>query len=87
MYTHDGILGYLDNYELYDYWSLFTHHGLYGDGLLSKPADQTVTLRMTQPLLEANGMLRWAINNVATPMDPPCQPVMRLMAKDSKWWA
>ncbi len=32
-------------------------------------------LNLTQPVLGENGQLRWALNNVAFLLNPPCTPL------------
>ncbi len=64
--TADGVLGILDNYQFVTYWALFVHRGLYSTDTLNYAiTSKIVTLNMTQPLLEVNGMLRRVLNTVS----------------------
>mmetsp|Transcript_37681 Transcript_37681/g.83915 ORF Transcript_37681/g.83915 Transcript_37681/m.83915 type:complete len:698 (-) Transcript_37681:961-3054(-) len=83
--SNDGILGYIDNYDFETWWGLFVHRGLYGDGVLFGKDARTITLNQTQPIITENGMVRWAMNNIAMPTDPPCQPLQLQMMQDPHW--
>ncbi|KAJ9516034.1 hypothetical protein QJQ45_024447 [Haematococcus lacustris] len=87
--THDGVMGYLDNYDYESYWAMFQHRGIYTTNQLfyGVNASRTVVLNMTSPLLNATGQLRWAMNNIAMPTNPPCVPVMSLVRSNPNWLA
>lgn len=53
--------------------------------LPKKDIDQRFVLESTQPIIRANGMLRWAFNNIAHASTPPCRPVLDSIHGDSKW--
>jgi hypothetical protein len=55
--------------------------------LPKKEVDQRYILESTQPIIEANGMLRWAFNNIAHASTPPCQPVLDSVHADTQWAA
>jgi hypothetical protein len=42
-------------------------------------------LQSTQPLLEANGMQRWAIDGISYPVAPPCKPVLDSLYDNPNW--
>ncbi|KAI7841690.1 hypothetical protein COHA_004557 [Chlorella ohadii] len=48
-------------------------------------ATLSMLLNITQPLMNQTGQLRWAINNVAGQVTPPCQALLDLVKKDSSW--
>lgn len=54
---------------------------------LSPMPDATLSmlLNITQPLMNQTGQLRWAINNVAGQVTPPCQALLDLVKKDPRW--
>ena len=54
-------------------------------GVLFFPAARTLVLNMTAPVMAANGVMRWAVNNVAMPTDPPCQPLMATLRSTPDW--
>ncbi|KAG1675974.1 hypothetical protein FOA52_014218 [Chlamydomonas sp. UWO 241] len=87
--TNEGVLGYLDNYEYEFYYRQFSHTGgtSYFAGILFGAADQKIVLNITQPVVTASGMIRWAMNNVAMPTDPPCEALMQLITNDPNWIA
>ena len=58
--THEGVLGYLDNYQFYNYWLMFIHKGVYGSGILYAKAAQTVVLNTSSPLVMESGQARCA---------------------------
>jgi hypothetical protein len=76
----------LHSYDDERYWSMWRRGGLYDGALLfyNLVAAKTVVFNMTQPLL-SSGQLKWAINNVAMPSNPPCTPVLDLWAADRSW--
>jgi hypothetical protein len=47
--------------------------------------DQRFILESTQPIIKANGMLRWALGSVAHAATPPCKPVLDSIHADTKW--
>lgn len=55
--------------------------------LPKKDVDQRYVLESTQPIIQANGMLRWAFNNIAHASTPPCQPVLDSVHADAQWAA
>ncbi|GIL43898.1 hypothetical protein Vafri_1486 [Volvox africanus] len=56
-----------------------------GEATLTPPAPTKVVLvNLSQPLLEANGQLRWAINNVAMARNPPCTSLLAKLQRDPK---
>lgn len=55
--------------------------------LPKKDVDQRYVLESTQPVIQANGMLRWAFNNIAHASTPPCQPVLNSVHADRQWAA
>eukprot|EP00199_Chlamydomonas_sp_CCMP681_P000320 CAMPEP_0119105092 /NCGR_PEP_ID=MMETSP1180-20130426/3149_1 /TAXON_ID=3052 ORGANISM="Chlamydomonas cf sp, Strain CCMP681" /NCGR_SAMPLE_ID=MMETSP1180 /ASSEMBLY_ACC=CAM_ASM_000741 /LENGTH=596 /DNA_ID=CAMNT_0007090057 /DNA_START=170 /DNA_END=1960 /DNA_ORIENTATION=+ len=87
--TADGVLGYLDNYEYWDYWQMFAHRGLYTADTLhpGTVAARLVVLNMTAPVLAATGQLRWAMNNVALMENPPCDSLLNILRSNSTWLA
>ena len=54
------MLGYLDNYDFQAYWQQFSHVGgeQYFSGVLYYPANQTIVVNITAPLMTDTGMLR-----------------------------
>jgi hypothetical protein len=42
-------------------------------------------LQSTQPLIESNGMLRWALDSIAYPVAPPCKPVIDEVYDNPNW--
>ena len=48
-------------------------------------ADLYLGVNITQPLLQATGQLRWAINNVVQPVDPPCLNLLEDVYLDPAW--
>jgi len=60
--------------------------GLVGPGPFSPPQNvsRRYVLRTTQPLVEANGFIRWAVNNVATSMAPDCPPLLRELYEEGR---
>jgi hypothetical protein len=42
-------------------------------------------LQSTQPLIESNGMLRWALDSIAYPVAPPCKPVIDAVYANPNW--
>ncbi|KAF8065871.1 L-ascorbate oxidase [Scenedesmus sp. PABB004] len=55
--------------------------------LPSGPVTKRVLLYSTQPLVEANGVLRWAFDNIAHAVSPPCKPLLDLVYADPGWAA
>jgi hypothetical protein len=55
--------------------------------LPKKEVDQRYILESTQPIVKVNGMLRWALNNVAHAATPPCKPVLDSLHHDANWAA
>jgi hypothetical protein len=55
--------------------------------LPKKDIDRRFVLESTQPIIRANGMLRWALNNVAHASTPPCKPVLDSVHADAQWAA
>jgi hypothetical protein len=55
--------------------------------LPKKDVDRRFVLESTQPVIRANGMLRWALNNVAHASTPPCKPVLDSVHADAQWAA
>lgn len=55
--------------------------------LPKKDVDRRYVLESTQPIIQANGMLRWAFNNIAHASTPPCQPVLDSVHADVQWAA
>lgn len=49
--------------------------------------DRRFVLQSTQPLIEANGILRWALDSIAYPVAPPCKPVLDQVYDNSNWAA
>jgi hypothetical protein len=49
--------------------------------------DKRFVIQSTQPLLEANGILRWALDNIAHAKTPPCASVLDLVYEDDGWAA
>lgn len=49
--------------------------------------DKRFVIQSTQPLLEANGILRWALDNAAHAKTPPCASVLDLAYEDDGWAA
>ena len=56
--THEGVIGYLDNYEYFSYWSMFIHNGSYGSGVLYAKPQRTVVLNTTAPVMKESGQAR-----------------------------
>lgn len=58
--THEGVLGYLDNYEFEHWFKQFSHTGgvSYFSGVLFFKANRTITLNITQPVISESGMIR-----------------------------
>eukprot|EP00798_Chlamydomonas_sp_ICE-L_P001752 gene1752-33161_t len=83
--SNDGVLGYLDNYELEVYWKSFTHGGSYGNGVLTPTPDKQIVLNTTSPSLMENGVPRWALNNVVSSVSPPCTSMMHDMLTEPDW--
>ena len=56
-----------------------------GPAPFSPPREVTrrYVLRTTQPLIEANGFIRWAVNNVASSLAPDCPPLLRQLYESS----
>lgn len=44
--------------------------------LPARQVDARFVLQSTQPIIEANGILRWALDNVAHAVAPPCTPLL-----------
>ena len=42
-------------------------------------------VNITQPILRATGQLRWALNNIVQPIDPPCQNLLQDVYLDPSW--
>jgi hypothetical protein len=55
--------------------------------LPKKEVDQRYILESTQPIIKVNGMLRWALDNVAHAATPPCKPVLDSLHHDENWAA
>jgi len=85
--THEGVMGYLDNYQFLNYWQLFAHRGLYNSAAVNTnvKANTTVVLNMTMPLMKDTGQIRWAMNNIAMPSNAPCTPVLRDILQDPSY--
>lgn len=49
-----------------------------------KNVSQTVSVQITQPLLEQTGQIRWALGNVANLLNPPCKDLLSLTA-NQRW--
>eukprot|EP00955_Chlamydomonas_euryale_P092169 364685-Chlamydomonas_euryale.AAC.10 len=60
--THEGVLGYLDNYDYELWFKQFSHTGGsdYFSGVLWFDANRTITLNITQPIVSETGMIRCA---------------------------
>ncbi|PNW88481.1 hypothetical protein CHLRE_01g031500v5 [Chlamydomonas reinhardtii] len=58
-----------------------------GQASLAPPAaaSKLVYVNLSQPLFNENGQLRWALDNVAMPRTPPCQPLLSSLRKDPKY--
>lgn len=41
----------------------------------------SLLLNITQPLLEQTGQLRWALDNVANTLNPPCSPLSTIIKR------
>ena len=48
-------------------------------------ANKFVGLNITQPLLNATGQVRWAINNIVEPISPPCTPLAQDIYSNPAW--
>lgn len=46
-----------------------------------------IILKSTQPIIQVNGMLRWAFDNVAHASTPPCKPVLDNVKENAGWAA
>lgn len=55
--------------------------------LPKKDVDRRFVLQSTQPIIKVNGMLRWALNNVAHASTPPCEPVLDSVHRKVQWAA
>lgn len=55
--------------------------------LPKQEVDRRIILESTQPIIERNGMLRWAFANVAHASTPPCQPVLSSVRANPQWAA
>jgi hypothetical protein len=44
-------------------------------------------LQVTQPLLESNGIVKWALSNVIHADTPPCEAVLNQVYEDDNWAA
>eukprot|EP00775_Hariotina_reticulata_P013380 gene13380-13507_t len=53
--------------------------------LPNRPLDARYLIQSTQPLIEANGILRWAFNNIAHATAPPCKPILDEVYNDPTW--
>ncbi|GAX80694.1 hypothetical protein CEUSTIGMA_g8129.t1 [Chlamydomonas eustigma] len=82
--ANDGMLGYLDGGYLPGFWDLYLKNGAY-ESILYGTADRVIVLNQTSPVLSKNGVLRWAMDNVAMPTDPPCEPLMRTLKRIPTW--
>ena len=47
--------------------------------------DQTIVMQVTQPLLESNGIVKWALSNVIHPDTPPCEAVLNQVYENDNW--
>lgn len=50
-----------------------------------KTYTRRIVLQSTQPLLESNGILRWALNNVAHADTPACSAMLQDVYDDPAW--
>ena len=41
---------------------------------------RVVVVNLSQPLIESNGAIKWALNNVVAQKAPPCTPLLRTLA-------
>lgn len=48
-------------------------------------AGRVVGVNITQPLIQATGQLRWALNNIVEPLSPPCTPLAQNIYDDPTW--
>lgn len=55
--------------------------------LPKKEVDKRYILDSTQPIIKQNGILRWALGNVAHAQAPPCSPVLDSVHADPRWAA
>lgn len=55
--------------------------------LPKKDVDRRFVLQSTQPIIKVNGMLRWALDNVAHASTPPCEPVLDSVHRNLQWAA
>jgi len=53
--------------------------------LPNRPLDARYLIQSTQPLIEANGILRWAFNNIAHATAPPCKPILDEVYNTPAW--
>jgi FtsP/CotA-like multicopper oxidase with cupredoxin domain len=49
-----------------------------------RQVDRRFVLRTTQPVLEHNGFIRWALNNVASALTPDCPPLLHALYDEAK---
>lgn len=50
-----------------------------------RPLDARFLIQSTQPLIEANGILRWAFDNIAHATAPPCKPILDEVYDNPNW--
>ena len=48
-------------------------------------ANKFLGLNVTQPLLEATGQVRWALNNIVQTKAPPCKALLEDVQYDNDW--
>ncbi len=53
--------------------------------LPARQPDRRIILQVTIPLLQVNGWVGVALNNVASSLSPTCKPLMDLVYKDPSW--
>lgn len=53
--------------------------------LPSTSISRRFVLQSTQPLIESNGMLKWALDSIAYPVAPPCKPVLDSVYDNPNW--
>jgi hypothetical protein len=53
--------------------------------LPNRALDGRYLIQSNQPLIEANGILRWAFDNIAHATAPPCKAVLDEVYDDSNW--
>jgi len=62
------------------------HGGVKNQAVPGK-VDQRLVMQVTQPLLESNGIVKWALSNVIHADTPPCEAVLNQVYENDNWVA